>query len=490
MSTFALHEDRFFDPDPAIRARGARLYEETRDAPARLPARPRRSARSSPTTSRSPSRPRSSSSRITTSSGCSTRAASRWNRSASRPATAPRSSATRGRSGSASPSTTTCSAARRPALWLDDELHELFGVRGSSTARPRRRSTTRSPRSCEPGVPPARAVRPVQHRGAGDDRQGERPARAPRGASAVRVDRPRDPDLPPRRGVPHRQRRRGATRSRSLERGVGARSPISPRSSARSRSAGASSRRMGATATDHAVRPPVHRAVSRRRGGRAVPARAPRRGDARGPAPLRGAHADGDGAACPSRTASSCSCTPAPSATTTAGVRALRDRQGRRHPDRDRVHAQPRGAAQRLRQRPAPHAGALHPRRDRPTRASSRRSPATTRRSGSARPGGSTTRSRGCAASASRRPRRPGSRTPPASTTTRAPSARSRRATTSPGGWTRTISPGWWRGTSSTWTMHGSWRRALAYDLVRETYRLGGAGSLTTSGRRRGWEWV
>jgi glucuronate isomerase len=69
--------------------------------------------------------------------------------------------------------------------------------------------------------------------------------------------------------------------------------------------------------------------------------------------------------------------------------------------------------------------------------------------------GGSTTRPRGCADSASRSPRRRASTTRSASTTTRAPSARSRRATTSPGASTRTGWPGSSPATRSTWPTRG-----------------------------------
>ena len=72
----------------------------------------------------------------------------------------------------------------------------------------------------------------------------------------------------------------------------------------------------------------------------------------------------------------------------------------------------------------------LHHRRDGLLAASWPRSPARTRRSGSARPGGSSTPPTACAGSARRPPRRPASTTRPASSTTPAPSARSRPGTT------------------------------------------------------------
>src|SRR5665213_1236242 len=82
------------------------------------------------------------------------------------------------------------------------------------------------------------------------------------------------------------------------------------------------------------------------------------------------------------------------------------------------------------------------------TAGSWRRSRGTTARSGSGRRGGFTIRWRGCAASARRRPKRRASGTPPASTTTPAPSVRFPRGTTSPVAWTPTISRGWWHVTS------------------------------------------
>src|SRR5216684_1144153 len=93
-----------------------------------------------------------------------------------------------------------------------------------------------------------------------------------------------------------------------------------------------------------------------------------------------------------------------------------------------------------------------------PTAGSWRRSPATIRPCASGRPGGSTTRSKACGASASA-PRRPlGSTRPPASTMTPARSARFPPATIWPAAWTRTSSRASSRATSSTGATHTKWR--------------------------------
>ena len=153
-------------------------------------------------------------------------------------------------------------------------------------------------------------------------------------------------------------------------------------------------RSMGATATDHAVVEPYTARLTdeqadalfqRARQGEATAGR---------PAPLRGAHAHGDGA--PEhrgrpRDAAAPRLVPRPQHD---ARRALRRRQGRGHPARHGVHAQPAGAALDVRQRSAPDARALHARRVARTRASSRRSPGTIPRCASGRRGGSTTPSR------------------------------------------------------------------------------------------------
>ena len=105
--------------------------------------------------------------------------------------------------------------------WFDHELHDLFGVREKLTAetasahlRPDRRAT------CVAGIPSARAVRALQHRGARDDRQGDGLPRAPSRDSGIRMAR--DGSFPPS----------GPTRSFASRVPRGARSsrPARPRS--------------------------------------------------------------------------------------------------------------------------------------------------------------------------------------------------------------------------------------------------------------------
>ncbi len=56
------------------------------------------------------------------------------------------------------------------------------------------------------GISPARAVRALQHRDAGDHRRRHRHARLSPSNPRLRLERARDPDLPPRRGRQPRQR--------------------------------------------------------------------------------------------------------------------------------------------------------------------------------------------------------------------------------------------------------------------------------------------
>ncbi len=64
--------------------------------------------------------------------------------------------------------------------WLDYELYEVFGIgeqlSGDTAARIYDEIVAQAQ---EPRVPAARAVRALQHRGAGDDRRGNRQPRAP-----------------------------------------------------------------------------------------------------------------------------------------------------------------------------------------------------------------------------------------------------------------------------------------------------------------------
>ena len=150
-------------------------------------------------------------------------------------------------------------------------------------------------------------------------------------------------------------------------------------------------------------RPPdrPHREPRADRGRGAVRPRARRPGLARGSRRLPRPDADRDGADEPRRrprAADPPGLVPQPLG---RGHARLRPRQGLRHPDAHRLRPGAEAAARRGRPAQRPDDHPLHPRRSRPTPASSPRSPASIRRSGSARPGGSSTAPRACAASAS-----------------------------------------------------------------------------------------
>ncbi len=95
------------------------------------------------------------------------------------------------------------------SLWLDTRSFiDVFDLRvqlecghGGRVLRPHRRAAAAD------GVPPARAVRPVRHRGADDHRIAARPARAPRDDPGERLERPGPDGVPP--GPGGRSRARG-----------------------------------------------------------------------------------------------------------------------------------------------------------------------------------------------------------------------------------------------------------------------------------------
>ena len=121
---------------------------------------------------------------------------------------------------------------------------------------------------------------------------------------------------------------------------------------------------LGATATDHAVVEPLHGAARPRRGGAPVPARAARRTRRSDDQARFEAHMLMEMARMSVEDGLVMQLHPGALRDHNARrVRALRRRQGRRHPGRDRVHAQPARAAQRVRQRSALHARAVHARR-------------------------------------------------------------------------------------------------------------------------------
>ena len=97
----------------------------------------------------------------------------------------PRPRPIRARSGACSPSTTICSAARRRGSGSTMSSPTLFGFTERLSAADRRRLFRPHQRSARPaGIPAARAVRALQHRGDRDDREPARSACRITGRSA------------------------------------------------------------------------------------------------------------------------------------------------------------------------------------------------------------------------------------------------------------------------------------------------------------------
>ena len=100
-------------------------------------------------------------------------------------------------------------------FWLDAQLADIFGVTVRPSADDRRRHLRPDRRlSRVAGVPAARPVREVRHRGARHHRRPvRRPGRPPVPARRPDLERPGDADLPtrpvPRAGVADLERRRG-----------------------------------------------------------------------------------------------------------------------------------------------------------------------------------------------------------------------------------------------------------------------------------------
>ncbi len=91
------------------------------------------------------------------------------------------------------------------AAWLDYQFDEIFGIRQALESGSALRIYDEiAEKLADAGVPPARAVRPIQDRGSGDDRRGQRPARSPRPDSRLRMERARHPYIPPGRRAPGR----------------------------------------------------------------------------------------------------------------------------------------------------------------------------------------------------------------------------------------------------------------------------------------------
>ena len=183
-----LHPDRFFSPDPAVRAVARDLYASVADLPARLPARPRAARRCWPTNAPFPEPTalfitpdhyifrmllsqgvRMEDLGIPTRDGTPVEADPRavWQRFADH---------------------YHLFLGTPTRAWLDHVFAEVFGVERGADAELGRCEIYDhiAGRLGEPDVPAARPVRPVRHRGADDDRRRGRLAGAPPGASASR----------------------------------------------------------------------------------------------------------------------------------------------------------------------------------------------------------------------------------------------------------------------------------------------------------------
>ena len=345
-----LDPDRLFPPEPSVSGPRARALRRGARPAGDQPARPHRSALVRRGRGRSPIRRSFSSPATTTSSACCTRRASRST-----------SSACRGRTGG--PVET---EGRRDLAAVRGELppvprHALAALarprvrdavrlrRSGCRRRPRTATTTRSRRAlARAGVPAARALRAVQHRG---DRHDREPARRPALARG-------DPRL--------RLGRAGAHR---LPAGPGGRPGVrrgSPRtSSASASSPAATPRTWDGYLEAHRVRRAFFKALRRHRTDHGHPtARTedlPRaeaaalfaralagQGDAGGGRRFPRADADRDGAHEPRGRAGAADPSGLDRATTPpSAFAALRARQGLRHPDPHRLRAGAEAAARR-----------------------------------------------------------------------------------------------------------------------------------------------
>ncbi len=169
-----LHPDRLFPPDPATRDLARRLHESVERLPILSPhghTDPRWYAENAPFPD--PARLLIVPDHYT--SACSTARACGWRISASRAATAPRWRPTGAPSGGASPGTIPLFRGTPTRLWLDHTLATLFGMTERLSAKNADAQYDAHRRgAATAGVPPARALRALQHRG---DRHHRQPAR-------------------------------------------------------------------------------------------------------------------------------------------------------------------------------------------------------------------------------------------------------------------------------------------------------------------------
>ena len=392
------HPDRYFSPIPAVREAARALYDECAIAAARLPARPRRSANARATTTpfpdpgRADRHPRSLHRPDALLAG-------RADGVARHPAARRRRgrTATRARSGSCSRDHFHLFRGTPSGAWLAHEFEGVFGIDEPLTGATAMRIYDRieaQPRDAR--VPAARAVRAVQDRSALHDRCGHRHARVASAASATPdgrgVVRPTfRPDLAINILHPSWQAEIGR-----LSRGHGARigsrrtRPTSARSRTGARSSSRWARRPPTTRRRRRSRPNCRPATSTALFERALAGKATGSRRAR----VHGPHADGDGAHEHRGRAGDAAASGVRSQPQRAGVRALRAGSRLRHPARrPSTRATCSRCSTSTATTPASRWSSSRSTR-RPTRASWRRWPATTRACASGRRGGSTTASR------------------------------------------------------------------------------------------------
>ncbi len=237
-------------------------------------------------------------------------------------------------------------------IWLDHALHEVFGIRERLAPESADRLFDRINASlARARIPAARAVRAIQHRGDRDDRVAARSAGAPREDSRQRMEGTRRHRVSPRSG--RRSRVRGLRRQCRAPRRAHRRRHRHAGSGylAAHRKRRAFFKTMGATSTDHGhptaqtsdlpdgecerlFRKALDGAIDAGRGGS-----------------VSRPDADRDGADEPRRRPGDADPSGLVAQPQPAGVRALRPRQGRRHPDAHRLCPRAEAAARPLRQR-------------------------------------------------------------------------------------------------------------------------------------------
>ena len=349
-----LHPDRLFPADPRHARPRAPPVRDGEGPADREPARAHRSAVVRRRRRRSPTRRRCSSRRITTCSACSTASGiALEDLGIPAHATAGRSKPTRARSGARSPRNYHLFRGTPTRMWLDHAFATVFGIEERLTAESADRYFDRI-NAClaRAGVPAARAVRALQHRGASPPpnrrsirsritARSARRAGAGRVVTAYRPDPVADPEFDGLRGE-----RRAVRRARRRERGdVDA--AISPRIARGARSSRRWARRRPTTGT----RPRKRRTFRRRNASGCSTARSP--------APSRRQEAEAfrgqiltemarmsldDGLVMQIHPGSFRNHNP-------QVLAPLRPRQGRRHPDAHRLRPRAEAAARPVRQR-------------------------------------------------------------------------------------------------------------------------------------------